>query len=80
MRGRGEKTETIDAKDTEFGGSHFGADLELVHEMRRFFDGGSPIVSGRDGLEAGRMIFAAFESLDNKGRLVEMKGIPDARV
>ena len=52
----GAKHEVIDCKKDDFGSSHFGADLELVRELRSFYDGAKPHVSARSGLEAARMI------------------------
>lgn len=75
---RGERREMIDCKRDDFQGSHFGADLELVREMRQFCDGKPPLVGGRDGLEATRMIVASLLSLDEGGRTVRMTEIADA--
>jgi hypothetical protein len=74
----GNEHHTIDCRSGHFGGSHFGADMELVKELRRFYDGAPPTVSARDGLEATRMVMAAFRSMDNGGVMVQMAGIPDS--
>ena len=34
------------------GGSHFGADVELVRALRRFYDGASPFATARDNFYA----------------------------
>jgi len=64
--------EQIDCKREDFGSSHFGADLELVRELRTFYDGASPLVSATNGLEAARMIEAGIRSIDNGGEMVRM--------
>lgn len=74
----GEHRELIDCRDDNFGGSHFGADAALVSELRRFADGAAPTVSASAGLEATRMVEAAFASMDNNGTQVEMMDLPNA--
>jgi predicted dehydrogenase len=76
----GERREVMDCKSKDFESSHFGADLKLVCEMRRFYDGRTPEVSACDGLEATRMVLAALKSIDNTGQTVQMEEIPDAHV
>lgn len=68
----------IDCRAEHFGGSHFGADMELVRELRRFYDGAPPTVSARSGLEATRMVMAAFKSMDRGGLTVPMEDIADS--
>jgi predicted dehydrogenase len=70
----------VDCRDEDFGTSHFGADLALIRELRRFCDGAPPTVSAREGLEATRMAMAALKSMDGGGVTVEMDQISDARV
>jgi predicted dehydrogenase len=70
----------VDCQDEDFGDSHFGADLALIRELRRFCDGAPPTVSAREGLEATRMVMAALKSMDGGGVTVEMDEIPDASV
>jgi predicted dehydrogenase len=74
----GRAHKVLDCRDEHFGSSHFGADVELVRELRRFCDGAPPTVSARSGLEATRMAMALFESMDNGGITVCMDEIPDA--
>ena len=74
----GKSHEKIDCKPSDFSESHFGADLELVRELRRFCDGAAPMVPARCGLEATRMVMAALKSMDSDGQTLEMKEIPDA--
>ncbi len=69
---------TIDCRDEHFSDSHFGADFALVQELRRFCDGEPPTVSARSGMEATRMVMAAFRSMDLHGVLIKLKDIPDA--
>jgi predicted dehydrogenase len=73
----GREHEVVDCRGQGFGGSHFGADEELVRELRRFCDGAPPMVSARSGLEATRMVMASFHSMDNGGITVRMDDIAD---
>jgi len=68
----GRKHEIIDCRDAETRSSHFGADLELVREMRRWYDGAVPVVSAKDGYQATRMSLAAVQSLSNSGVVVPL--------
>ncbi|MBN1259209.1 MAG: Gfo/Idh/MocA family oxidoreductase [Anaerolineae bacterium] len=70
----------FDCRDEHFEDSHFGADVALVKELRRFCEGAPPTVSARAGLEATRMVMAALRSMDAGGAVVAMKEIPDARL
>ncbi len=74
----GKLRETLDCTHTDFRHSHFGADLELIRETRRFCAGKPPLVGAPQGLEATRMIAAAQLSMDEDGRTVQMQEIPDA--
>ena len=76
----GEVHEEYDCRNENFYDSHFGADMELIKEIRRFCDGTPPAVSARAGLEATRMVMGAFQSMDSGGTTVEMKEVPDARL
>jgi hypothetical protein len=76
----GEIHEQYDCRDEHFHDSHFGADMALIKEIRRFCDGSPPAVSARSGLEATRMVMGAFMSMDSDGMTVEMKEVPDARL
>ena len=80
VRERGAEREALDLRDEGLGGSHFGADEELIRELRRFCDGAPPLVSARSGLEATRMVVAALRSMDQGGVVVELDEIPNARV
>ena len=73
----GESRETIDCKRDDFGSSHFGADLELVRELRTFCDGAKPLVSSRNGLEAARLIEAGLRSVYAGGERVLMSDVED---
>jgi predicted dehydrogenase len=79
VRDRGAERAVTDCRDERFGGSHFGADVELIRELRRFYDGAPPLVSARSGLEATRMVMAALRSMDGGGVLVSMDEITDAK-
>lgn len=76
----GEHHEVFDCRDEFFHDSHFGADMALVKEMRNFYDGAPPPVSARAGLEATRMVMAAFQSMDAGGVPVAMKEMMDAKL
>ena len=69
--------DVIDCRKDDFGSSHFGADLELVRELRTFYDGAKPLVSSRNGLEAARMIEAGLRSIDAGGEIVMMSDVDD---
>jgi hypothetical protein len=75
----GRRHEVLDCRDAHFGSSHFGADVELISELRRFCAGAPPTVSARSGLEATRMAMASFRSMDNGGITVRMDEIPGVR-
>jgi predicted dehydrogenase len=74
---RGLQHSVIDGGKDQLGGSHFGADVELVKELRRFCEGAPPLVSARCGLEATRLVAAALRSMDAGGMQVDMVEIPD---
>ena len=80
VRERGLEHEVIDCKDERFYSSHFGADVELVRELRRFCDGAQPVATARDGLEATRMVEGALRSMDKGGVTVDMNTVPDVRI
>jgi predicted dehydrogenase len=72
--------QVLDCRDENFEDSHFGADIALIQELRRFCDGAPPVVSARAGLEATRMVMASFRSMDAGGVTVQMAEVPDARL
>jgi predicted dehydrogenase len=76
----GHEHQTIACHGERVGGSHFGADVELVRALRRFYDGASPVATARDGLEATRMVMAAFRSMDGGGITVRMDEIADVHL
>jgi predicted dehydrogenase len=76
----GETHQVLDCRDEHFGDSHFGADIALVQELRRFCEGAPPTVSARAGLEATRMVMASFRSMDGGGVTVDMTEVPDAQL
>jgi predicted dehydrogenase len=76
----GQKQLTIDCRNGIFEDSHFGADIALVKELRRFCDGAAPTISAQAGLEATRMVMAAFRSMDAGGITIDMAEVPDARI
>ena len=88
-RGRGEidlvsdfgKThEVIYTRTEEFESSHYGADLELVRELEKFSNGKSPLTTAADGHESLRMIHATFESIENNGKTVDLRGELDEQL
>jgi predicted dehydrogenase len=76
----GQTHKVLDCRDEHFEDSHFGADIALVRELRRFYEGAPPTVSARAGLEATRMVMAAFRSMDAGGATVALSEVPDARL
>lgn len=60
----GERRETIDARGPEFDSSHFGADRELLREIRRHADGSAPVAGTRDGYNSLRMVDAVQRAID----------------
>jgi predicted dehydrogenase len=76
----GQTHQVVDCRDEHFADSHFGADIALVRELRRFCEGAPPTVSARSGLEATRMVMAAFRSMDAGGITVDMGEVGDARL
>ena len=67
----GKKLEEIDCQTDEFKSSHFGADRELIRQMRSFYDGESPVVGAADGHESLRMVTAAQQSIDAGGEMIK---------
>jgi predicted dehydrogenase len=65
----GKRHEIIDTKGDEFSSSHFGADLALVRDLKRFVDGEPPVATVEDGHESLRMVEAAQMSIDAGGEL-----------
>lgn len=65
----GRRVETIDARGSDFGSSHYGADIQLVRQMRRFVDGEHPTATALDGYQSLRMIDAIERSAANHGEL-----------
>jgi predicted dehydrogenase len=74
----GQTRQVVDCRDEHFADSHFGADIALVQELRRFCEGAPPTVSARAGLEATRMVMASFRSMDAGGVTVDMGEVADA--
>ena len=68
----GEKSEVIDARDANHESMHFGADLRLLEELRRFGNGAPPVVGCRAGHIASATVFAALESIEVGGAPVEV--------
>lgn len=65
----GDDRRVIDTRDPEFTSSHFGADLELMRELKRFVKGAPPVATLADGHQSLRMVRAALES---GGKWVEL--------
>lgn len=68
----GDHHEVIDCRTERFMSSHFGADIALIEELRRFYDGAPPTVSARDGLDATRLVMAALASMDAGGKVIDL--------
>ncbi len=67
----GRKHETHTFTDPDRASTHFGADLELVRTLRRFYDGEAPPAGASDGLASLRIVLAAQSSLRNGGAPVD---------
>jgi len=76
----GKRQEIIDCKGPEHKTSHYGADRQMVRDIRRFVDGHDPVVSALDGYKSTRMIMATHKSVDSGGDTVSMKDMPSAAV
>jgi len=66
----GAEHRTIDARGPHFESSHFGADVELVHTVRRHFDGETPTAGTAEGYESLRMVEATQRAVDAGGALI----------
>jgi predicted dehydrogenase len=66
----GRTHEEFDCRDGEFETSHFGADRQLVRELRGFHDGREPVATAADGFRSLQMVLAAQESVENMGQPV----------
>ncbi len=73
----GKKQERINTKTDTFDKSHFGADHQLIHELDAFQSGNPPVVSGKEGLAASRLVEAAHRSIRTGGELTHMRDIED---
>jgi predicted dehydrogenase len=72
----GKTEDVVDARDENHGSFHFGADARLVHELRRFAEGGTPVVGCREGHTASAAVFAALESIERDGTAVDIRRAP----
>lgn len=63
---------TIDARGPHFESSHFGADVELLHAIRRHYGGEKPVASTSDGYESLRMVEATQRAVDAGGGLISL--------
>lgn len=68
----------FDCRGPNFDDSHYGADKDLIAELRDFCDGIRPRVSANAGLQATRMVEASLRSMDEEGARIPMEEIPDA--
>jgi predicted dehydrogenase len=64
---------TIDARGPHFGSSHFGADVELLHAIRRHYGGEEPVAGTHDGYESLRMVEATQRAVDSGGLLISLE-------
>lgn len=72
IRNYGESHEVIDARGPHFESSHFGADIELLREIRRHADGARPVAGTADGLRSLQMVLATERSIAAGGSPVEL--------
>ncbi len=68
----GRTHEEFDCRGGDFETSHFGADLQLVRELRGFHDGREPVATAVDGFRSLEMVVAAQESIDTRGQPVQL--------
>lgn len=66
----GRTHEEYDCRGPDFETSHFGADLQLVRELRGFHDGQNPVATATDGFRSLEMVLAAQESIEKRGQPV----------
>ncbi|MFP4012174.1 MAG: Gfo/Idh/MocA family protein [Spirochaetaceae bacterium] len=62
----------VDARGPHFDSSHFGADVELLHAIRRHHEGESPVADTLDGYESLRMVEATQRAVDGGGLLIPL--------
>ncbi len=72
VSGYGAHHRTIDARGPHFESSHFGADVALLHTVRRHFAGEKPTAGTADGYESLRMVEATQRAVDAGGMLVRL--------
>lgn len=65
---------TIDAKDANYHSTHFGADTQLIHDIRDIFDGKTlgdlKCAQAFDGLQSLKLISAIEKSIINEGEKI----------
>lgn len=77
----GRSSRVLDAGGADFESSHYGADKNLIREMRRFCEGSRPVASSLDGYESLRMVKAAEWSMTSGGFPVNLlQDIPETEV
>ncbi len=63
VRDYGAKTELHDVRGPHFESSHFGADVELLREIKRHGEGAKPVAGTKEGILSLRMVLATEESM-----------------
>lgn len=66
----GHQQRTVHCSSADRESSHFGADLELIRTLRKFYDGEAPPVGVAEGVNSLRLVLAAQHSLQRQGELV----------
>ena len=61
-----------DARGPHFDSTHFGADVALLHEIRRHYDGDRPVAGTSDGYESLRMVEAIQDAIDAGGTVISL--------
>ena len=61
-----------DARGPHFDSTHFGADVALLHEIRRHYDGDRPVAGTSDGYESLRMVEATQDAIDAGGTVISL--------
>jgi predicted dehydrogenase len=64
---------TVDARGPHFASSHFGADVELLHAIRRHHSGERPVAGTADGYESLRMVEATQRAVDSGGMVIQIE-------
>ena len=76
----GARHEVLDYSTEAPSADHYGADIQLVHELAAFCRGASPQPTEREGLAAARIVEAAHRSIAAGGKIIDMATIPGGSI